>query len=263
MKAANSTKSEPRYRVQVLERVFRILDLLASHPDKATLPKIAESLRLHKSTAHRLLMILEAERYIERTGSGQYRIGSRVMELGLAALSKLDLYDVAGPHLRELVDETGETAHLAVLRDGEVVSLLNVDGRQTLRTPGAVGARRPAYCTATGKALLAAASDAEVDAVLKARELKAFTRKTITSPARFRAELRSTLKRGYSVDDEEWEVGLRCIGAAVRDSSGAAVAAISISGPVFRIDSSRVPVLSSVVLRVAANLSRSLGYHPA
>lgn len=246
------------YHVQVLDRVFRMLDFLAG--EKATLPRIAESLQLHKSTAHRLLMILEAERYVERTASGEYQIGSRMIELGLGALSKLDLYDVAGPHLRALVQETGETAHLAVLRDREVVSLLNVDGRQTLRTPGSVGARRPVYCTATGKAIVAALSPVEIASILKDCKFESYTPRTITSATRLQTELRKTLQRGYSVDNEEWETGLRCIGAAVRDASGAPVAAISISGPVFRIDPARLPALANAVLRAAANLSRSLGH---
>jgi DNA-binding IclR family transcriptional regulator len=248
----------PPYRVQVLDRVFRILDLLER--GEAALPQIAPALALHKSTAHRLLTILETRGFVERNGAGKYRIGPRVIELGLAALAKLDLYEVAGPHLRALADATGETAHLAILRNGEIVSLMTADGRQTLRAPGAIGDRKPAYCTAIGKAMLAHAEPGPLSELLKTRSLPAFTPRTITSPKRLQSDLKTTLERGYAVDNEEWELGLRCIGAPVRDSSGVVMAAVSISGPVFRIKPARVAALGAVVVDHAAGLSRALGF---
>lgn len=260
MSGAHSESQTSPYRVQVLDRVFRILDLLAEPSSKNTLPEIAEALQLHKSTAHRLLTVLERERFVERNTSGKYRIGSRVIEMGLSALSQLDLYEVAKPYLRTLVDQTGETAHLAVLRDGQAVSLLNVDSRQTLRTPGAVGDRRPVHCTATGKAMLAGSSLDELNALLKGYRFQSFTRNTIATCSRLRIELQTIRERGYSVDNEEWEVGLRCIGAPVRDSAGSTVAAISISGPVFRITPDRLDGLSQMVRRAAGEISYVLGY---
>lgn len=255
--------SDSPYRVQVLERVFRILDLLETEHSDAALPRIAARLELHKSTAHRLLTILEGRGFVERDGAGKYRIGPRVIELGLSALSRLDLYEVAGPHLRALADETGETAHLAVMRNGEVVSLMTADGRQTLRAPGAIGDRKPAYCTAIGKAMLAYADKQTIAELLKPGRLRSYSTKTITSPKRLQSELKSILERGYAVDNEEWELGLRCIGAPVRDSSGAVMAAVSISGPAFRIKPESVPALARIVLARAAGLSRSLGYQSA
>jgi IclR family transcriptional regulator, KDG regulon repressor len=249
------------YRIQVLERAFGVLDVLAEDPGGVSLAELSSSLRLHKATTHRLLMVLEAARFVERNaGTGKYHLGSRLMELGLSAISRLDVYDVARPHLRSLVEKTGETAHLAVFRDGEVVSLIDVESRQTLRTPSAVGERRPAYCTALGKAMLAYLSPEHLEQYLRGRSLKAYTRKTITSGSRLRTELRMVRDRGYAIDDEEWEVGLRCIGAPVHDSAGAVIAAVSIAGPAFRVSPQHLVALTGAVVASAECISSALGY---
>jgi DNA-binding IclR family transcriptional regulator len=255
-----AAKEEALYRIQVLERAFGILDLLAAEAD-LDLSEVAAGVGLHKSTAHRLLMVLEGERFVERSvASGKYRLGSRLIELGLAAVSRLDLYERARPYLRELVDQTGETAHLAVLRGGEVVSLINVESRRTVRTPSTVGTRSPAHCTSLGKALLAHAAPLEVEELIRQQGLKPYTRNTITSASRLRKELRLIRERGYAVDDEEREEGLRCIGAPVWDHSGTVVAAVSIAGPSFRIRKERIPALAVPVISAAAGLSAALGY---
>jgi IclR family transcriptional regulator, KDG regulon repressor len=260
---ANEKKAKQTqvYRVQVLDRAFRILDILADGNACIGLTEIAERLELHKSTAHRLIMVLESSRFVERNvATGKYQLGSRLMELGLSAASRLDVYDLARPHLRILATETGETAHLAVLRDGEVVSLVKAESSQNLRTPITVGTRTPAHCTSLGKAMLAFAPDEQVADFLSNRTLKAYTRNTITSATRFKKELRLVRERGYSIDEEEREVGLRCIGAPVWNSAGEVIAAVSIAGPVFRITKDRIPALSNAVMSGARRISASLGY---
>jgi IclR family KDG regulon transcriptional repressor len=261
MNTRSKIKKPHIYRVQVLDRAFQILDLLADEKSGVGLMEVAERLKLHKSTAHRLMMVLEWSRFVEKNSvSGKYHLGSRLMELGLSAASRLDVYEVAGPYLRALVKETGETAHLAVLRDGQVVSIVNVESSQTLRTPATVGTRTPAHCTSLGKAMLAFASQEHLDEFLHERKLEPYTRNTITSISRFKAELRAIRKRGYAIDNEEREQGLRCIGAPLRDSTGQVIAAISIAGPVFRIAEERIPALAGAVTRTAAAISASLGY---
>ena len=134
----------PTYRIQVLDRASRVLDILAETRGGASLGDLAARMRLSKSTAHRILMVLESVRFVERDPvSGMYNLGSRVMELGLTAASRLDVFDVARPHLHALMEQTGETAHLSVLRDSEVVTLMTVESRQAIRAPRAAGARTP------------------------------------------------------------------------------------------------------------------------
>ena len=254
------SKANPTYRVQVLERTFRILDVLAEDNSGVGLTGMAERLKLHKSTTHRLIMVLESNGFVEKNDTnGKYRLGSRLMQLGLSAVARLDVCEVAGPFLRMLVQQTGETAHLGVLRDGEVVSLINIESGQTLRTPSTVGTRTPAHCTSLGKAILAFSPEERLDDFLHGRTLKSYTPKTITSPARFKTELRAICKRGYSIDNEEREQGLRCIGAPVYDSSNNVIAAIGIAGPAFRITDRRLAVCSTAVVNIAGKISAALG----
>lgn len=252
------------YKIQVVDRVFQIVDLLAEARGGVSLGDVAAKLKLTKSTAHRLLMVLEGERYVERnTTTGKFTLGSRIMELGLTAAARLDVYDAARPRLHSLMEETGETAHLAVLRDGDVVTLMAVESRQTLRAPRAAGARTPAHCTSLGKAILAYVSEDELKEYTDSCAFPTFTPKTIGSAEKLLADLRLVRRRGYAIDDEEWELGLRCIAAAVFDRAGTPVAAIGISGPVFRIGRDRLPVLARAVSAAAKGISQSLGYRVA
>lgn len=257
-----ATKSEV-YRSQVLDRTFQILDILSSDGMGQGITELAEKLQLHKSTTHRLIMVLESSRYVEKdAANGKYRLGSRIIELGLSALSRLDLYQVARPHLRHLVNETGETAHIGVMRDGEIVSLLNCESTQTLRTPSTIGTRHPVHCSSLGKAILAFGMPEELERFLHHRVFERYTRNTITSADLFRKEVESIRRIGYAVDDEEREEGLRCIGAPVFSSSGDTVAAVSIAGPVFRITRDRTSALAAAVMKAAESISASLGHRP-
>jgi len=250
------------YRSQVMDRTFQLLDILGSDGGDLGITELAERLGLHKSTTHRLMMVLENNQYVEKDAvSGKYRLGRRIMQLGLSALSKLDIYEVAKPHLRALVAETGETAHVGIMRDCEVVSLVNVESTQTIRTPSTTGTRHPVHCSSLGKAILAFCTPEAIDQFLNGRDLAKYTRNTITSPAHFRRELESIRQCGYAIDDEEREEGLRCIGAPVRDSSGEVIGAVSIAGPVFRITRDRNTALAESVVRVAHQISASLGFH--
>jgi DNA-binding IclR family transcriptional regulator len=261
MKRAGKSSQNQVYRVQVLDRVFQILDILADSDSGIGLAELADRLEVHKSTTHRLAMVLESGRYVERNPStGRYHLGSRLIELGLSAAAQLDVYEIARPHLRALAEEAGETAHLAVLREGEIVSIVKAESTHNLRTPITVGTRTPAHCTSLGKAILAFGPPDRLEAFLKGRKLDAYTSKTITSPIRFKTELRAIRERGYSVDNEEREIGLRCIGAPVWNSMSEVIAAISIAGPAFRIPADRIPDLSRIVMRTAGRISSSLGY---
>lgn len=237
------------------------MDVLAATRNGATLGELASGLKLSKSTAHRILMVLEAARFVERDAvSGRYSLGSRVMELGLTAVARLDVFEVARPHLHTLMEQTGETAHLAVLRESEVVTLMTVESRQAIRAPRAMGARTPAYCTSLGKAILAHSSQDELERYVRQRSFEPYTPKTITSAERLEADLKAVRRRGYAIDDEEWELGLRCVSAPVYDRLGTVVASVGISGPIFRISRERLPSLARAVTGVSVRISESLGY---
>lgn len=249
------------YRVQVLERSFAVLRLLADSKSGLGLAEISRQSSLNKTTAYRLLGVMEQYRYVERNGSnGQYCLGSKLVELGAKAISGLDLVARARPFLERLVAETGETAHLAVLRGGQVLSLANAESPRTLRTPATVGGRSPAHCTAVGKAILAFSPPAEIDQFISDYGLKKYTKNTITRPAAFRSALQRARQNRYAVDDEEFEEGLRCVGTPVWNHSRTVIGAISVTGPAIRLTQDRMPALVSCVVQAGRELSAALGY---
>ncbi len=259
---AAKSKGSP-YQVQVLDRAVAILETLAARDEDLSLFEIAERLRLHKSTIHRLLMVLERHRLVERRADGgKYGLGLRLFEFGSKAFTRLGLGERARPHLEKLAAETGETAHLCILDGGGVLYLEKVEPSRTVRVPSSVGQRNPAHCTAVGKALLAYLPERNLEALLESRGLKAYTRNTITTPALLQRELRTIRQRGYAIDDEEIEEGLRCVGAPVRDHSGRVVASMSIAGPAFRVTRAKAPALARAVMKVADAFSSELGYRP-
>jgi len=252
--------TRPRYRVQVLDRSFQILDALAAAPDDVSPVELATRLRLHKSTIHRLLVVLEQQRFIRRTPDGRYGLGTKLIEMGTRAIAKLDLGERAAPVLRQLAQETGETAHISVLSGTEMMSIGNVPGRWTLTTPSTVGRRTKIYCTSLGKAFIAFLPDDRREDLLRRVPLTSHTRRTITDPTALGEELARIRRRGYAVDNEEVEEGLRCIGAPVRDFTGEVIGSLGIAGPVFRVQKGRLSELSSLVVKAADQLSVELGY---
>jgi len=250
-----------RYRVQVLDRVAGILQVLADARTALAPIEIADRLSLHKSTLHRLLAALEQLGYIRRhPGNGRYALGLKLFEFGSRAVAGLNLHDYGQPVVERLVTDTGETAHLCVMVDAHMVSIVIAEGTRTIRPPATVGRRTPMHCTSVGKAMLAHLPDRARDAVLDSCPLRAYTRRTLDTRAALLAELARIRTRGYAVDDEEIEDGLRCIGAPVRNHSGAVIAAMSIAGPAFRLSRKRIPVLARIVMDGAARLSEQLGY---
>jgi IclR family transcriptional regulator, KDG regulon repressor len=257
--ASRSSNSE--YRVQVLDRTFSILTALASSRVPLGSTEIGARLKLNKSTVHRLLAVLEHNRFVERDhDGGRYRLGLKLVELGGIAISRIDLHGVAKPFIERLAAQTGETAHLGILRQTEVISLVNAEGKHNVRTPSTVGRRSPVHCTSQGKVLLAFQEPSMVDTLLRSYRFTPYTKQTIRSMTRFRVELAKVRREGFALDAEEFEDGLRCIGAPVRDHTGEVVAAISIAGPSFRVSSDQIPEWSRKVVFTAEDISATLGH---
>ncbi len=251
---------ETEYRVRVLDRAFKIVDALAASDSAVSSTELGERSDLNKSTVHRLLAVLEHNRYVERDlQTGRYRLGLKLVELGSVALSRFDLHGFAKPFVERLADETGETARLGILRQNEIISLLNAESRCSVRTPSTVGRRSPVHCTSQGKSLLAFQPQFQVGQLLRSYRFTPYTRNTIRHASQFRIELAKVRSHGFAIDNEEFEEGLRCVGAPVRNHSGDVIAAISIAGPAFRVSPERMPELIRSVVSVAGELSESLG----
>ncbi len=248
------------YQIQVLDRALALLEVLSHQGPDLTLAQLSELLKLHKSTTHRLIMVMERHRLIEKnSNTGKYRLGLKLFELGTKAIGQLDLRERARPFLERAVLETGETVHLCVYDDGEVVYLDKVEPTRSVRLASSVGRRNPAYCTAVGKALMAFLPESQVEAAAAKHGFRQLTRRTISNMLELKSELVKVRKRGYAVDNEENEEGVCCVGAPVWSFSPHPVAAISVSGPTFRMTPEKVPVVAQSVVAIAQGLSRELG----
>jgi len=241
-----------------------ILEVLSAHGPDLGLREISDKLKLHKSTVHRLIMVLERHKLIERNPvNGHCRLGLKLFELGTKAISQLNLRERARRFLERLVLETSETVHLCVLDDGEVVYLDKVEPERSVRMATSIGRRNPAHCTAVGKAMMAYLPHHRVESIVRKHGMRAITSHTITSLLELKKELEAIRQRGYSVDNEEIEEGVRCVGCVVRNFSGEPVAAISVSGPAFRLMEQKVPAVATAVMAAAHGLSRDLGFKEA
>ena len=257
------TDSSP-YKVQVLDRALALIDALTKVRDGASLVELSEKVKLHKSTAHRLLSILERHRIVERDSeSGRYRLGLRLFELGTIAMDRFNIRDRGRQHLEHLLEEVNETVHLCTLDAGEVLYLDKIEPARSVRMASYVGRRNPIHCTAVGKVILAHLSKPEQDEILQSCDFRRLTPKTITTPTELKAEFKSIRERGYALDNEETEQGLRCVGSAVLDRSGRPIAAISVSAPSFRLTMEKVPSVALAVTRAARALSEEIGFRPA
>ena len=248
------------YKVQALDRAFAVLDLLGESDMPLGLAQVASSLQLHKSTAHRFLMVLERHRMVERTSAGKFRLGLRLFDFGNRAIEQYDLRDRAQPHLRRLVTETEETAHLCILEAARVIYIDKIEPARSVRMITRIGASNPVHCTSVGKAILAFLPEDRAADIVRRLRFERFTNHTITTPEALRTEMEKTRRRGYAVDDEEYEEGLRCIAVPLLDAQRQPVAAISVSGPSFRVTAQKLPSIANHLLQCVRGISADMGY---
>ncbi len=237
-----------------------VLDYLASCRGEAGVTEVGQALGVHKSTASRLLAAMETRRYVSRNGTtGKYSLGMRLVELSKVKLERFDLRAHARPTLEELVGATGETAHLAILDQGEIVYIDKVDTPQTLMMRSRIGYRVSPHCTALGKAILASLPPETAESIVREKGLPRLTPNTITDPLVLREHLQRVRTQGFAIDDEEHEEGIRCAAAPLIDHASRVAGAISVSGPTFRVSRQRVEEFGILVRDACRRLSASLG----
>jgi DNA-binding IclR family transcriptional regulator len=259
--AIASVNGHDETTLRTLEKGLIVLEALAAAGRSGiALTALGRQLGLHRSTLYRFLTTLAKCGYAEPCeATDRYRLSYKALELAAATLTGLPLRDVGAPLLEELNQTTRETVHIVVLDQGEVVTIdrLEADYPITLRTQ--VGTRRPAYCSATGKAMLAFLPDAVVDEIL-ARGMPARTTRTITTPEVYKAQLQAARQRGFAIDDEEFVDGIRCVAAPVFDLTGRPIGAISLSAPTMRVSLEQLLNFAEPVCAAARRMSRQLGY---
>ena len=244
--------------IAVLHKALDILEALQTADGPQSLDQLAAATGVARSTAHRLLKNLLARGYLERGATSKYTLGLKLLELGGAVRQRQSVRDIARPVMLELRDRLGETINLGKVRGDSVLYLETVESVHAFRVSGSLGIRDPLHVTSIGKAILAWLPLERRPVLTKWTRL---TPNTITDPVRFCEELAVTRARGYALDDEESMQGGRCIGVPVLQN-GLPVAGLSVSGPVARISSDRVPEIAELLKTAAATIAMQLRMHP-
>lgn len=243
--------------IQVLERAFALLDTLAAQPDPVSLKEISERTGLHPSTAHRILNDLAIGRIVDRPQAGSYRLGMRLLELGNLVKARLDVRDAALGPMRELHKLTHQPVNLSVRQGDEIVYIERTySERSGMQVVRAVGGRAPLHLTSVGKLFLAHEDPARVRTYAVRTGLTGHTRNSITDIARLERELATVRACGVARDDEELELGVRCMASGIYDDQGKLLAGLSVSAPSDRLEESWIERVKAT----AGQISAALGY---
>lgn len=258
-----SDSSDESRGVKVIHRVFDLLDILAQHSAGLTLVELSQHLKLPKSTTHRLLQVLIKLNAIrEAQEPGRYMLGYLFLKLSEGFLQSFDWVQEIHPRLEKLNQESNETVHLGVLDDAchQVIHIARLDSPQTVRVFSRIGRPRPVHATALGKAMLSCFEPDELIRIFANYDFKRFTPNTITDIETFMSNLIEIRERRYALDQEEGEANIACIAAPICNSQGKAMAAVSISMPVHRLDEQRREVLTRLVVETTAEISNLFSY---
>ena len=258
--AAKSGVRGSAVAIQVIDRAMRLLDALAAQPDPVTLKELSATTGLHASTAHRILNDLVVGRYVERVDNGLYQLGMRLLELGSLVKGRLNVREAAQSAMRTLHRQTGQTINLSVQQGDEIVYIDRAwSERSGMQVVRAIGGRAPLHLTSTGKLFLSTADAKQVQAYAQRTGLAGHTRNSLTDIDHLQRELAQVRRHGYARDNEELELGVRCIAAGIQDDTGKLVAGLSISAPAERMRDEWIALL----VDTATGISEALGYEPA
>jgi DNA-binding IclR family transcriptional regulator len=262
---SSKNKTKPNNLVQTIERVSLILDVLGEYSQGVGVGELSEKLAFPKGTIHRLLSSLAYFDFARKDPiSKKYRLGFKLIELGNCLLNHLDFQTEARPFLVELAEQTKETVHMVILDHNEALYIDKVESSKLtggLRMVSMLGTRIPAHSSAVGKVLLSSLSHKELDEVIQDKGLHRRTEYTITNPLILKKHLKVVREQGYAIDIQENEKGVCCVGAPIMNRKGRVIAAISISGPSFRLTPQVLCTsLRSKVMETALIISKKLGY---
>lgn len=247
--------------VQSVDRALTILELLSENKDGLGITEISSKIDLHKSTVHRLLGTLIYKGFvIQDASTNKYKISLKLYEIGVRKIAGIDMLNASKPYTKALMEKINEVVHLVIRSNNNIIYIDKVEADNTIRMASTVGKRSPLYCTSVGKAMMSLMSEAEIKEIWDNSDIIKLTENTIIDFEKFKVELERIKKVGYAVDDEENELGVRCIGAPVFNIRGEIEGAISISGPTIRVTKDRVEEYSKEVIFYANLISKELGY---
>ncbi|MFE5818904.1 IclR family transcriptional regulator [Streptomyces sp. NPDC056479] len=246
--------------MQSVDRAISVLEILAQRGE-AGVSEVAGEIDVHKSTAFRLLGALEARGLVEQAGErGKYRLGFGIVRLAGAVTGRIDITQQGRPVCERLAEELGETVNIAVMQEHYAINLYQVRGPGAVTAQNWVGQLTPLHATSSGKILLAHLPTKERTAVLTAAGMKKVTPHTITAKTKLEKNLADARERGYAFTLDELEIGLHAMAAPVRDRDGEVIAALSASGPAYRLTEERLHELSPMLLKGAQEISHRMGY---
>lgn len=255
-------KDKSEYIIQAVSHALDLLEQFHDEVDELGVTELSKRLKLHKNNVFRLLATLESRGYIEQNRATEnYRLGLKALELGQTFIKQMGLLRQARPILDRMVEDCNETSYVAIFKENHIVYLDVVETGLTVRVVSRVGSRLPAYCTASGKVHLAFMSDEEVESILGGQQLVQHTPTTLTNIDQLKAELAQVREKGYALDNEELDPGVRCLAAPIRDYTRRIVGAVSVSGPSMRLDDKRIAdELIPMILQAGEDLSTRLGF---
>ena len=246
--------------IQSVDRALAILELFKD-VDSLGLTEIAKKMGIAKSTAFGLVSTLMSKGFLEKDSvTNKYRLGVILLELGGLYSSRLDIRNEALPFMHGLREKTNETVQLSILVGTDIVYIDRAEAPSFIRFTTRVGSMSPAHCTATGKVLLSYIEEEELDRLYKGKSLTAFTDKTITDISSLKQTLKEVKDAGYSIDDEESELGLRGVAAPIFNHKGKVVAALSVGGPTDRVTLDSLLGITEHVCEIGYSISQRLGY---
>jgi len=252
-----------KYTVPSLEKTLLMIETIAAHETPLGVSELCKLVSMPKTSAFFILNTLEQRHYITKTDEGKYSLGTRFISLGQSVLSKLDIRQQAKPFMEELSHETKFTVHLAILDRGEAVYLEKVESPASfVKFSTYIGQRWPLHVSGVGKALASHLSDEELEEIIGQTGLSLKTENTVTSLKEFKSILATAREQGYAVEDEEGEVGIRCIGSSIFGHDGKQQAAISITAIRNELPVQDIPIIGAKVKEAAMKISAHLGYLP-
>ncbi|MBP2077521.1 IclR family transcriptional regulator [Oceanobacillus polygoni] len=255
----NKKKNEPQ-RLSSVTNALRILKSFTTFEPSKRVTELSESLGLAKSTVSRLLSTLASEGFvIKNKNTNEYQLGLSVLTLGGIVTNNLEVHKEAAPVLNKLVNDTGETAHLAIMDELDTIYIHKEECNHPVRILTHLGRKNPAYCTSSGKVLLAFGDKQNVEKVIE-NGLVAHMKNSITNPDKLHQELELIRQQGYAISTEELTEGTRSVAAPIKDHTGKVVSAITIVGPIQRMKDNKIPVLSKAVMEAGKDASERLGY---
>lgn len=252
-------KSSEKYLIHSVEKAC---DILLSYNEgnlEYGITELSKKLDLTKSTVHKLLITLEHKGLVvQNQENGKYSLSVRIFELASYYLNKIDVHATVKPHMEELAEEFKETVHFGVLDENQVVYIEKIEGKQSVNIYSKIGRRSPLHCVGVGKAILANLPQERFEEIVN-QDLAKYTNHTITEPLKLERELNRIRENGYAIDDEEYEEGIRCVAAPVKNLEGKLIGAMSVTGPANRMTNEKLHDIASVLLENVKAISIKLG----